>query len=236
VNKKIINIIIIIFSIAIAVVIISPFILSPFEEPSNKFFSVNYKSTGKEKVILISWAGCPIGASLSWPLYFSLENYGNVTYYKWHSDPGDSFPCTPGLIFKNYSSNNINASFIYLYNETLKGNFNNATITGNLINYGLSELKKDLSPEFYEIAKKYATQEWISGGYFETSSDAVSPHHINTIIIISGKNGTYLLNGYLYSPSYIKDYNDNQLLNNGLNNNYIHNAYNDINKYIKLAG
>lgn len=235
-NKKILNIAVIIFSIIMAIIIISPFILSPFEEPNNRFFPVNYKSTGKEKIILISWAGCPIGASLSWPLYLSLKNHGNITYYPWHSDPGDSFPCTPGLIFTNYTSNTINASFIYLYNENLTGNFENKSISGNLINYGLNELKSDLSPGLYHIAKKYTTQEWIAGSYFGTSSEEVSPHHINTIIIISGENGTELLNGYLYNPSNIKNYSDNQLLENGSNVSYIHHACEVINNYINIAG
>ncbi|WP_337860389.1 DUF929 domain-containing protein [Ferroplasma sp.] len=233
-KKKFLNIIVIIFSIILAFIIISPFILSPFEEPANRFFKVDYKSS-KEKVIVISWAGCPIGASLSWPLYFTLEKYGNVTYYNWHSDPKDSFASTPGLIFKNYTSSRLSANFIYLYNETLTGNFKNQSITGNLVNYGLSELKELLSPQLYNIAKKYTTQEWISGGYFQTSADSVSPHHINTIIIITGSNGTYLLNGQLYSPAKIASYSDNQLLNNGMNISYIQNACKQINNAVQKA-
>jgi hypothetical protein len=233
--KKIYQIAIAVISIALAIVIISPFVLSPFEEPHNQFFENDYKTPGREKVILISWAGCPLGASLSWPLYFSLEQHGNVSYYTGHSDPSDSYPCTPGLIFTNYTSSNINATFVYLYNDNLSGSFNNTTITGNLVTYGLNELKADLPQPYYHMAKKYTTQEWIAGGYFSTSADSVKPHHINTIIIISGSKGTYVLNGDLYSPSIISEDTHSELLSNGMNISAIHKATTTINKYIELA-
>ncbi|MEM0139373.1 MAG: DUF929 domain-containing protein [Ferroplasma sp.] len=234
-KKRVINLIIIVISLIIAFLIISPFALSPFEEPSNKFFKVDYKTGGKEKVILISWAGCPIGASLSWPLYFVLNQSGNASYYYWHSAPDDVYPDTPGLIFTNYTSRTINATFIYLYNETLKGSFHNGTFSGSLTSFGLEELKSDLPPAYYEMAKKYTTEEWISSGYFQTSSDRVSPHHINTIIIISGKSGTYVLNGDLYSPALLGGTSDSYLLKNGNNISYIKNAEDKINKYISEA-
>ena len=233
--KKYLRISVIAISIILAVIIISPFILGPFEEPHNRFFEVNYKPSGRERVIFISWAGCPIGASLSWPLYFALEKYGNVSYYNWHSDPSDSFPFTPGLIFTNYSSNSINASFVYLYNESLTVNFHNKTITGNLITDGLNELKSDLPSPYYKMAKKYTTEEWITGGYFSTSADSVQPHHINTIIIISGSSGTYVLNGELYSPSLIDSDSHSQLFDSGKNMTFIHNACETINEYINNA-
>ncbi len=233
--KKYLSFAVAVISIILAIVIISPFVLGPFEEPNNSFFEVNYKPSGKERVILISWAGCPIGASLSWPLYFALEKYGNTSYYNWHSDPSDSFPCTPGLIFTGYSSNTINASFIYLYNENLTGNFHNNTISGNLVNYGLNELKSELPSAYYQMAKKYTTGEWISGSYFSTSADAVEPHHINTIIIISGSSGTYLLNGELYSPSSIDGDTHSNLLHDGKNMTFIQDSCKDINEYIQKA-
>ena len=233
--KKYLRVAVIILSVIIAVVIISPFILGPFEEPHDTFFEVNYKPSGEEKVILISWAGCPIGASLSWPLYFALEKHGSVSYYDGHSDPSDSFPCTPGIIFTGYSSSNINATFVYLYNETLTGNFHNDTISGNLVNIGLNELKVDLPSAYYQMAKKYTTEEWISGSYFSTSADSVQPHHINTIIIISGSGGTYILNGQLYSPSQIDSDTHAQLFSNGQNMTFIHTACETINQYINKA-
>ena len=233
--KKYFIIALIIGSIILAIIIISPFMLGPFEEPHNRFFEVNYKPPGKERVIFISWAGCPIGASLSWPLYFALEKYGNISYYNWHSDPSDSFPFTPGLIFTNYSSSSINASFVYLYNESLTGNFHNKTVSGNLVTDGLKELKSDLPLPYYQMAEKYTTKDWISGGYFSTSADSVQPHHINTIIIISGYSGTYILNGELYSPSLINGDTHSHLMEDGQNLTYIHDACKEINQYLNKA-
>ncbi len=160
---------------------------------------------------------------MSWPLYFALEKYGNVSYYNWHSDPSDSFPFTPGLIFTNYSSSSINASFVYLYNKSLTGNFYNKTISGNLVTDGLNELKSDLASPYYQMAKKYTTEE------------SVQPHHINTIIIISGSSGTYVLNGELYSPSLIDSDSHSQLFYSGKNMTFIHDSCETINEYISKA-
>jgi hypothetical protein len=235
-KKKYINIAIIIISIIIAGLIVTPYALEPFEEPSGKFFKINIKSDAKRtKVILISWDGCPIGASLSWPLYFALSHYGNVTVYKWHSDPADSFPDTPGLIFKNLQSNTVNATFIYLYNETLEGNSKNQSINANLITYGLNELKKELPNNEYQIIKKCETQKWIDGGFFQTSANSTSPHHLNTALLIIGNNGGYFLNGGLYSPKEIDEYSNTYLYENGKNITVIHNSMETILHYIHLA-
>ncbi|KPV45871.1 hypothetical protein SE19_07990 [Acidiplasma aeolicum] len=234
-NKKYANIIIIAVSIIIAALIIIPFAIQPFEEPSGKFFKVSSHGDSRVNILLVSWLGCPIGASLSWPLYFALTHYGNVSYYQWHSDPSDVYPDTPGLIFTGFKSNDINATFIYLYNETLTGNAQNKTINGNLVDYGLSELKSSVNVSEYEIIKKYTTQEWISGSFFQSSADSVSPHHINTVLLISGPNGTYFLNGGLYSPKNISSYSDNYLMENGLNITYIRSAENEIENQIKTV-
>ncbi len=122
-----------------------------------------------------------------------------------------------------------------MYNDTLTGNSKNNSISGNLVSYGLKELKNELPNNLYNIVKKYTTQELISGGFFQTSSDSVKPHHINTIIIIQGVKGTYLLNGGLYSPSEISNYNDTYLLHNSENISYIGNVCATINNYINEA-
>ncbi len=233
-NKKYGNIIIIVISILIAIIIIATFAIQPLEEPKNTFFKVSKKSKTID-VILVSWFGCPIGASLSWPLYFALSKYGNVSYYESHSDPNDVYPNTPGLIFKGYSSKIINATFIYLYNETLTGNSCNKTINGNLVSYGLSELKARLPYSDYKIIKRYTTVDWISGSFFESSAYSVSPHHINTVLLISGPNGSYFLNGDLYSPKYISFYSDNYLLRYGVNITYIKSAETNILNHISMV-
>ncbi len=46
--KKYLRFAVIVISIILAVIIISPFILGPFEEPHNRFFEVNYKPSGRE--------------------------------------------------------------------------------------------------------------------------------------------------------------------------------------------
>ncbi|AAT42729.1 DUF929 domain-containing protein [Picrophilus oshimae] len=233
-NKRYVNLIIIIISVLIAVILIGTIAIQPLEEPSGKFFRINGKSS-TINIIFVSWLGCPIGASLSWPLYFALLKYGNLSYYEWHSDPNDVYPDTPGLIFKGYFSNTINATFIYLYNETLTGNQNNETINGNLVSYGLSELKSELPCNYYKIIKKYTTIDWISGSLFESSADSVSPHHINTVLLISGPNGSYFLNGALYNPGNISIYGDNYLLKYGDKIKFIRSAEENILEHISMV-
>ena len=58
-------------------------------------------------------------------------------------------------------------------------------------------------PQYYSIIYKYVVKDWAQGGFFQSAAYLGNPHHIPTVIIISGGKGTYMLIGYIYNPSLI---------------------------------
>ena len=191
--------------------------------PSGKFVKVSnidLFSPSQDAIFLISWYGCPIGATYSWGIYGMLSKYTdlNKSASAHSSDPNDVFPNTPGLIFKALTINAYGHAVkfypIYLYNQYM-----NATVSGtpispkNLIQTGLQELQKETPEGIYQIAIDYTTKVPILG-YGKPSAFIGAPPHINSICIFSGENGTHLVNGPFFSPSVINGYTVTYLLNN----------------------
>ena len=177
-------------------------------------------SSNKDAIFLISWYGCPIGATYSWGIYGMLSKYTdlNKSVSTHSSDPNDVFPNTPGLIFNpltfNAYGHTVRFYPIYLYNQYM-----NATVSGtpilakNLIQTGLQELQKEVPGGIYQTAIDYTTKVPVLG-YGKPSAFIGAPPHINSICIFSGENGTYLVNGPFFSPSVINGYTVTYLLNN----------------------
>lgn len=201
-NKRLIIIPLIVLFI---VFLILPYIFYPFEVPLNTFFKVSDQDLAKAGytcIIFITWYGCPYGAADSWVLYSFLSHYGKIIYNFSYSDPNDIYPNTPEIIFKSFTPNStIIFKFVYLYNRYL-----NATASGekvnNYVSYGLYKIESEL-PQYYSIIYKYVVKDWAQGGFFQSAAYLGNPHHIPTVIIISGGKGTYMLIGYIYNPSLI---------------------------------
>ncbi|ABP95251.1 MULTISPECIES: DUF929 domain-containing protein [Metallosphaera] len=164
-------------------------------------------------VLFISWYGCPYGATDSWPLYLAMSHYGKLNVIPNHSDPLDEYPNTSGLIFLNFTPNStVRFKVIYLYNEYLNASAN-GTALNNYVNYGLQVIRQE-APWAYPLVEKYEVQNPASGEFFRPAVDLGSPSHIPSTIIISGGKGTYMIIGYLYSPSDISGYSPSQLMMN----------------------
>nr|WP_268744927.1 DUF929 domain-containing protein [Candidatus Acidianus copahuensis] len=176
-----------------------------FEIPMNSIIKVssqNLNPNGGTCVILISWYGCPFGAADSWSIYLALSSFGKLNFTYGHSDPLDAYPNTPALIFTGFSPNSsIEFKFVYLYNEFLNSTANGTKVS-NYVTYGLNKIKEEF-PWTYSIIKEYVTEKWASGGFFQPAAYLGNPPHIPTTILITGKQGTYILIGYIYNPSVI---------------------------------
>lgn len=213
---KLKNIVIIIFVAIFIFLIISPYILQPFEVPLNTFFkvsNVNYSLGGENStcIVFISWYGCPYGATDSWILYSYLTHYGKVIYNVSYSDPNDIYPNTPALIFLNFTPNStVHFKFIYLYNRYLNATVN-GTVVNNFVSYGL-EVISNVLPQYYPFVKEYVTQKWASGSFFQPVAYMGNPPHIPSLIIVSSDKGTYMLIGHIINPSLISGYNTSYLL------------------------
>ena len=177
-------------------------------------------SSNKDAIFLISWYGCPIGATYSWGIYGMLSKYTdlNKSVSTHSSDPNDVFPNTPGLIFNSLTFNahghTVRFYPIYLYNQYM-----NATVSGtpilakNLIQTGLQELQKEAPEGIYQTAIDYTTKVPVLG-YGKPSAFIGAPVHINSICIYSGTNGTYLINGPYFSPHLIDTFSPTYLESN----------------------
>ncbi|EQD28796.1 membrane protein, partial [mine drainage metagenome] len=102
------------------------FIPNPFPWGTN-FVKVSNQNFGSDiHFYWVSWYGCPIGAANSWGLYSSLLNYipaikNDITLHT--SDPFDSAPTEPGLIFNgNITNGKYYFNAYYMYNQ-----YHNAT-------------------------------------------------------------------------------------------------------------
>lgn len=173
---------------------------------TGEFASVSnydYASSNTVNIYFLSWQGCPIGAADSWFIYNTLSSYNpnvNAHIQNHTSDPHETYPNTPGLLFTNFSvsHNGITYNFkvIYVYGETLPTN-------ENLITAGLSTLKSNVPSNVYTLFKDYQTDVPVSG-----SSKAISAQggHLTSSILITGKGGTYYLEGPKYNPSTLSGY------------------------------
>lgn len=177
--------------------------LGEFVKVSNQDYSTD---PGTVQVYFVSWYGCPVGASLSWPLYEVMSHYGHISYQLNYSTPLEKdAPNLPTMIFKNFSrSSNVEFIPVYLY-----GRFLNTTPSGQpiqqsqLIQVGESELEKEVPQPIYNIIVNYTTEvdllEQTHNGTSVLPPSAYdgNPQKINSVIVITGPNGTYLLNGPL---------------------------------------
>jgi hypothetical protein len=184
-----------------------------FTEISNKDFA----GAGQENIYFISWIGCPIGASISWSLNYTFYHYQGVTNVKTeghYSDPNEAgdLASLPGLLFLDSfsytNSNGIKVAFypVYMYNETLFAYASNNTPIGSsqLVSAGMSVVNSSVPSGISSLVYKYTNLVNISNlSPYKPSAFLSTPHHMNTVLVITGSFGTYMLNGQLYTPTNI---------------------------------
>ena len=171
--------------------------------PWGKVFlaSKSLKSTSVN-IYYVSWLGCPIGAVDSWAFYLSLSTKLNISHeISFHSsDTNDVFPNTPGLIFGNVTGNGISLHSTYVY-----GNATNLTVYGDqyqgtAIEYANRVLQNELPTPIYNLEINLTEKVPVQGRGVPSAYLSAYPH-LNTNVILTTKNGTFMLNGPLYSPS-----------------------------------
>ena len=193
----------------------------PSQIPWGKFVQVSNENFGSRiNVYYISWYGCPIGAADSWPFYLALSHDGNLSSFVsgHYSFSGDSFPDTPGLIFRPFSEGNVNFHPYYVYNQTM-GSPSNSPINGSKLSFGMIELKSELPSPIYSM--EYAAMEEVSTSGFNGQPSGVASGHVNTNVIITGPKGAWLLNGPLFSPGVLSGLTPSQILTNISGNQYV---------------
>nr|AKI85262.1 hypothetical protein [uncultured organism] len=163
-----------------------------------KISNVGYANT--TQVYFISWYGCPYGATLSWPLYTALQDYGNVSVVTHYSitepDIDNGSQGVPGLIFTGFNStSNVTFHFLYIYNQNLTATPSGVPLNNNAVSIGLQEIK-DNEPYFvYNIIYQYEVNETLPG-LLTPIAYGGHPPHIASALIITGPKGTWLLIGY----------------------------------------
>ncbi len=200
---------------------------SHFTQPNNltwgSFTQISDKNFGNiTNIYYVSWLGCPIGAADSWAFYASLSKIKNISIYvtPHYSDPNDSSPNTPGLIFNDFQLPMIDFHSYYVYNEFL-----NATTSGLLFNttsalsVGMSELSGLLPTNIYDIEKSAMENIPTHGAPGGSYPTGLFLKHVNTNIIITGQKGAWILNGPLYSPTILAGLNSTLLLDSLYTNN-----------------
>ena len=208
----------------------------PSQIPWGKFVQISSGNFGTQvNIYFISWYGCPIGAADSWSLYLALSHYGNLSSLisGHYSFSGDSFPDTPGLIFRIFSAGNVNFHPYYVYNQTMSGSPSNSPISGGKLSFGLNELKSELPSPIYFL--EYAAMEKVPTSGFNGQSSGIANGHVNTNIIITGPNGAWLLNGPLFSPGVLSGFTPSQVLENISGNQYVVQGSSSISSVIREA-
>ncbi len=197
----------VIFSVIIVAIVLSaalyPYI-APFNEPSSitpdAYYKVSNKdllSNGSSAIFFVSWYGCPIGATDSWPLYYIMNSTENIRNdVSLHTaNPTDIYANQPGLLFNKditFTTNGNKFTFypLYIYNESMTGTVHNTPIkNSDLVSYGLNKIKADLPSGVYNLFAKY-----------ESTIASGTPKHISTTIVITGPKGAYILNAFMYIP------------------------------------
>ncbi len=204
--------------------------------------SSNIGTKNQINIYFMSWRGCPIGAAESWILY----QYINQTYHSrnyiisyHYSDPSENIHNIPGLLFTNFSFNNgkvqINFHVDYVYPEQFP---QTPTPSQALVNEGITTLKSTsgFPPAAINDFVDYETMVPTQPNPSSTTTEPLANYagHLTTCIIISGNNGTFFLEGALYSPVTIQGQTYSYMLNNsaqftGITNgeNYISQIVND---------
>ena len=192
-----------------------------FAKVSNSSFSQG----NRVEVYLVSWVGCPYGASDSWGLYLALSHFGDLNVTPNLSDvelvetPNNTTApvAVPGLIFNGFRPNStVDFHAIYLlgrlYNNGTASLPNGTLIpTSEVLQVELNELRTEAPQWVYNLVYQYQVE---SGMVYETPVP-----HIASTVIITGPNGTWMLVGYdgsvnHYMPYYIgtSGYNATQIL------------------------
>jgi hypothetical protein len=194
-----------------------PIFTPPTSIPWGSFTEIsntNFAGSGQENIYFITWVGCPIGASVSWSLNYALSQYVSNTHATPHySDPNEgSLASLPGLLFSDsftFTHNGEKVLFdpVYMYNETLFGYASNNTpiASSNLISAGMSVVNSSVPAGISSLVYKYTNMVNISNlSPYTPSAYLGTPHHMNTVLVITGSFGTYMLNGQIYNPLNIK--------------------------------
>ena len=183
-----------------------------FTEISNE----NFAGAGQEDIYFITWVGCPIGASISWSLNYTFYHYQGVTNVKTegnYSDPNEAgdLASLPGLRFLDsfhYTNQNTGVKVyfypVYMYNENLSTYASNKTriASSNLVSAGSSVVNSSVPSGISSLVYKYTNLVNINNiPPYSPSAFLSTPHHMNTVLVITGSFGTYMLNGPLYNPT-----------------------------------
>ena len=192
-----------------------------FAKVSNSSFSQG----NRVEVYLVSWVGCPYGASDSWGLYLALSHFGELNATPNLSDvelvetPNNTTApvAVPGLIFNGFRPNSsVDFHAVYLLNRV----YNNGTAslpngtlipTSEVLQVELNELRSEAPQWVYNLVYQYQVE---SGMVYQFPLP-----HIASTVIVTGPNGTWMLVGYdgsvnHYMPYYLgtSGYNATQIL------------------------
>lgn len=206
--------------------------------PWGRFVQVSDQNYGNTtSVYFISWYGCPIGAVDSWAIYSALSHFVNMSITSptpHYSLVSDAYPATPGLLFHHPASNmTILFDPLYVYNQTLTGTIGDQPFTGSPLLFGLTELSAVLPSYVYSIEKDAMTS--VPSSIFSGSASGAHLGHVNTNVIITGRNGAWLLNGPLFSPSMLSGMNAQTLLGTYSSNYYIDLAATQVSNAMEAA-
>jgi hypothetical protein len=163
------------------------------------------KDNSSTYVYYITWAGSPTGDAGSWAVYdFMHHNNYDISQNSSQLNLSQSmsnyeYNNTPGIVFngtENYSGHYGKIYTIvvpvYLYGENLTSN--------TTISSGLTALKADVPASIYNEVKAYTTEAIVDGLSIPSDNISAIPH-INSVTLITGPAGTYILNGYIVDPS-----------------------------------
>jgi hypothetical protein len=202
----------------------------PYGPPFTEVSATDYSPAHTYSIYFISWIGCPIGASLSWGIYGSINAYyssvQNDVYGHYSSPDEGSLANIPGLIFTtgfSFSAKGYNYTFspFYMYNETMTGTYpsNTPIPSSQLVSTGESEINASGLPSaITSLAYKYTAVVLTNQG--KPSAYLGNPAHVNTVLIITGPSGTWMLNGPYFDPTY--------LLSNTYTYQYLQSNYNGV--------
>ena len=185
---------------------------------SDQFYQISnedYAPPEQVDIYLSSWYRCPIGASDSWFIYDYFSGFINTTPYVLAHNVNIQNGAIPGLLFKSNISfgdnppKAIDFYSYYLYNLYLNrraAGFSDLTggipIPQNqLVSTEISELKTSPFPKSaVNIIINITTVDHIEG--MNSPSAYLHPPNdkINTVMVITGVSGTWILNLYIIEP------------------------------------
>ncbi len=180
-----------------------------------KISDSNLGQANTVNVYFLSWEGCPIGASESWVIYNftrsnGIENGNSYIIDDNHtSDPYDAYANTPGLLFTNFTSYFSDQKFqfhvAYVYGEYVNMSQSQAITSGSdVLN---SSFPASISSVFYSFQTNVPL-----GTSSSALPSALANKHLTTSILITGNNGTYLLEGALFNPGILSGYTPSQVM------------------------